>query len=61
MKDVDIIQEAYQESVKAVYSTFFQDYTNAPTPVEQGLAEEEFVAAVKRAKAVRDRALTVLP
>ena len=61
LKDVDIIHEAYQESVKAVYSIFFQDFTNAPNPTDQGLAEEEFVAAVKRAKTVRDRALTVLP
>ena len=47
--------------MKSVYSIFFKDYTNAPTPIEQDLAEGEFVSAVKTAKTIRDRALTILP
>jgi len=60
MKDSDIIQEAYEETVKKLFSIFYDPYVGASTQQEKQQAEQRFKAALKSARDCRDRALVNL-
>lgn len=60
MKDPDIVQAAYEETVKELFSVFYDSYIAASTQQEKQQAEQRFKTAVKNARDCRDRALTNL-
>jgi hypothetical protein len=61
MKDQDIILAAYQDTIKQVYTVFFNSCAAAETPQDQQQAEQLFVTGVTTARKIRDRALAILP
>jgi hypothetical protein len=60
MKDSDIVQVAYEETVKKLFSVFYDSYVAASTQQEKEQAELRFKTAVKSARDCRDRALANL-
>ena len=60
MKDPDIVQEAYEETVKKLFSVFYDSYVAASTQQEKQQAEQRFKTAIKSARDCRNRALVNL-
>lgn len=61
MNEKDIIQKAYEDTIKRVSDTFFLAYMLAKTAQEEQEAESHFCAGITKARAARDRALAILP
>ena len=60
MTDSDVVQAAYEETVKKLFSVFYESYVTASTQQEKQQAEQKFKKAVKNARDCRDRALANL-
>jgi hypothetical protein len=60
MKDSDIVQAAYEETVSKLFSVFYDAYVASSTQQEKQQAEQRFKVAVKRARDCRDRAFANL-
>ena len=58
--DSDVVQAAYEETLKKLFSVFWDSYVVASTPKEKELAEQRFKRAVRSARSCRDRALANL-
>jgi hypothetical protein len=61
MSDPDIIKQAYEDTIKKLYSVFYDASITAQDPNERQQAERRFKAGVALARTVRDRAIAVLP
>jgi hypothetical protein len=61
MSDLDTIMQAYEDTLKQVYSALFNAYTVTNDPNEQKQAEQRYITGIKLARLVRDRALALLP
>ena len=57
MTDTDILLQAYAETLRNVYATFFDSSIVADTAKKRTQAEERFKAGVLNARAIRDRAI----
>lgn len=60
MTDNDIINEAYADTLKSLFSVLFDSSVTAKTPADQSLAEQQFQAGVSKARAVRDKAIALV-
>jgi hypothetical protein len=60
MTDSDIINEAYADTVKNLFSVFFDSSVIAKTPADQTQAEQQFQAGVRKAREVRDKAMALV-
>ena len=61
MSDQDIIKEAYQDSVKKIFSVFLDSYVGADGDQPQiDAAKKRFKAGIGLARTVRDAALSLL-
>jgi hypothetical protein len=61
MNDQETVLDAYKDTLKQVYTTFFTGYVSADNPADQAQAEKLFVTGVTIARRIRDRALALLP
>ncbi|WP_338847098.1 hypothetical protein V8J88_00090 [Massilia sp. W12] len=61
MKEADIITAAWSERMKEAYAVFAQNWVAANgDPVLQQAAEDSFRTAVKNAKQIKERALSIV-
>ena len=63
MTDKDLIDQAYEETLKRLFDEFFNAYdlaSNSTDSTEQSNAEQKFRARVKLAKTVKEKALTII-
>lgn len=61
MTEPEILQDAYEQSIRELYKTFFAAFTSALGDEQQEkAAEEHFQAGIAHAKHVRDLALRLL-
>lgn len=60
MKDADVIQEAYENTIKQLYAVLFDASVIAKTPDAQAQAEQRFKDGILKAREVRDRAITLV-
>lgn len=61
MNDQEVIAESYQDLVRTVFTQFYQASVLARTPEEKAKAEQIFQTGIAFARAVRDRAVALLP
>jgi hypothetical protein len=61
MQDKDVIQAAYEDQIKKVFSIFSDAYAIAQNPGEEQQAEQRFRTAVTKARDARTRAQNILP
>ncbi len=62
MNDGNIIQAAYEDTVRRAYHSFFEAYTNARgNKGEEQIAEEHFQRAISHARHIRSVALSLVP
>ena len=60
MTDSDIINEAYEDTIKQLFSVLFDSSVTAQTPAAQAQAEQRFQDGVRKARQVRDRAIALV-
>lgn len=61
MTDRDLIQAAYEDTVRSAYRVFFESYTNAQgSKPDEDAAEANLQRAFTHARHIRDRALALL-
>ena len=60
MADPEIINEAYADTLKGLFSVFFDSSVTAKTPADQSQAEQQFQAGVHKAREVRDKAIALV-
>ena len=60
MADKDLIDQAYEETLKRLFDEFFNAYDLASNSTEQNNAEQKFRARVKLAKTVKEQASTII-
>ena len=61
MTDKDIVQQAYEDAVRKVYEIYYDASIVASGPPEQAVADQRFQDGIRKARAVRDRALGLIP
>jgi hypothetical protein len=61
MTEEEIIQSAFEETLKVVCSTFFTSYMIASSAEGKQEADARFIAGIKRARLARVQALAILP
>jgi hypothetical protein len=61
MTDQQIITQAYEEKVKALFSTFCDAWSLANDTDEKTKSEQHFQRGIQLARHARDRAVAVLP
>ncbi len=60
MTDSDIINDAYADTLKNLFSVLFDASVTAKTPADQSLADQQFQAGVRKAREVRDKAIALV-
>jgi len=60
MNDKDIINQAYEDTIKQLFTVLFDVSVVAQTPDAQSQAEQRFQAGVRKAREVRDKAIALL-
>ena len=60
MTDSDIIQQAYEDTIKNLFGVLFDSSITAQTPAAQTQAEQQFQAGVRKAREVRDKAIALV-
>jgi len=60
MTDPDIIQQAYEDTIKQFYGILFDASVLAKTTDDQSQAEQRFKAGVLKAREVRDKAISLV-
>ena len=59
--DQTLIQSAYEDAIKQLYTRLFQGYTESGgDATQQKLADQRFTASVGIARSTRDRAVALL-
>jgi hypothetical protein len=61
MTEKDIIESAYEETLKIVCNTFFTSYMIASSIEGKQEADARFIAGIKSARLARAQALAILP
>jgi hypothetical protein len=61
MTDQDIMQRAYEEAIRKIYEVYYDASVVASGPPEQAVADQRFQDGIRKARAVRDRALGLVP
>ena len=61
MNEVELIKSAFEEQIKSTFNIFFDAYTTAQNDQAKSEAEERFKKGILNARAIRDRALAILP
>lgn len=61
MNEVDLIKSAFEEQIKSTFNIFFDASTTAQNAQVKTEAEERFKKGILNARAIRDRALALLP
>lgn len=65
MQDSDLVIESYGDTVKSLFSVFFQNWIVAQAAADPAAAEKDaedaFVKGIGTARTARDRAMALLP
>ncbi len=61
MTEPDIIKSAFEDQIRAIFNIFFNAYTTANNDQDKALAEQRFRAGILAARAIRDKALALVP
>ena len=65
MQDSDLVIDSYGDTVKSLFSVFFQNWIVAQAAANPAVAEKDaedkFVKGIVTARTVRDRAIALLP
>ena len=61
MTDKDIVQQAYEDAIRKICEVYYDAMIVAPGLPEQALADQRFQDGIRKARAVRDRALGLVP